>query len=146
MKGRIRLPLILVVLGLAGVGMIVGGVTVLHRATTGPITHVKVAECHYTGTGRTAVCTGAFVTGGALVGGNGHIVIGTIEGASWDDVGHDLEVRVHGGTAYVPSLRLPIILLVLGVFIAGTLFYAAWNAFTTSAPRKEPGIAGLPTG
>jgi hypothetical protein len=127
--------------------MAVGGVIVYHGATTGRITPVKVDDCHYTGTGRAEICTGTWVVGGSLLDG-GHVVIGPIEGATSDDIGHTLKVRVHGGTAYVRSLRLPIILFVLGVFIAVTLLYTAWNVFTTSAsarPREEP-VAGLPTG
>jgi hypothetical protein len=143
MRGRIGLPLVFVAFALVGVGMAVGGVVVYHNATTGPVSHVKVAECHYTGTGRGEVCTGAFVVGGSLLG-SGHVVIGTIEGASFADVGHTLKVRVHGGTAYVPSLRLPIILFVLGLFIAGVLGYTAWNVFASSAPPRP--VAGLPSG
>jgi len=145
LRGRIWVPLLLGLFGLVGVGMAVGGVIVYHRVTTGTITTVKVSDCHFLSTGRREYCTGAWVTGGSLLG-SGHVVIGHIEGASSDDVGHTLKVRIHGGTAYVPSLRLPIILFVLGLFIAGVLFYTAWNAFTTSAPRRKEPIAGLPTG
>jgi hypothetical protein len=122
-------------------------VIVYHRATTGPVEDVKVDECHFISTGRREVCTGAWVVGGSLLG-NGHVVLGTIEGATNDDVGHTLKLRIHGGTAYVRSLRLPIILFVLGLFIAGTLLYNAWKVFKTSAParaREEP-ATGLPSG
>lgn len=122
---RLGIPLLFVLFGLVGVGMMAGGAFVFHRSTTGPVSEVKVDDCHFTGTGRGRVCTGAFVVGGSLLG-SGHVIIGQIEGASDADIGHTLKVRVHGGTAYVPSLRLPIILFVLGAFIAGMLFWQAW--------------------
>ena len=141
MKGRIGFPLVFVALALVGVGMAVGGVVVYHNATTGRVAYVKVGECHYTGTGRGEICTGTWVAGGSLLG-SGHVVIGHIEGATSDQIGHTLKVRVHGGTAYVRSLRLPIILFVFGVFIASVLLYAAWNVFKTSAPVAEPAASG----
>jgi hypothetical protein len=134
---------------LVGIGMMVGGAIVYRNATTGPITTVRVSECHTPGTayGHSEVCSGAFVTGGALVGGNGHVVIGTIEGATSEDIGKTLKVRVHGGRAYIPSIRLPIILFVMGLFIAGTFLYTAWSMWETSAPPKprETTVAGLPS-
>jgi hypothetical protein len=129
--------------------MMVGGAIVYHDTTTGQITTAKVSECHSPGTayGHSEVCSGAFVTGGALVGGNGHVVIGTIEGATYDDIGKTLKVRVHGHKAYIPSVRLPIILFAIGLFIAGTFLYTAWNQWVTSAPAKprDTTVAGLPS-
>jgi hypothetical protein len=50
-----------------------------------------------------------------LVGGEGHVVRGTVDGASADDVGKTIDVRLAGGRAYTTSLRIPIILLTLGL-------------------------------
>jgi hypothetical protein len=68
----------------------------------------------------TEICSGTWVEGGALVGGNGHVVIGTIDDASSSDIGKTLTVHVHGDRAYTSSLRIPIILIVSGVL---TLLY-----------------------
>ena len=141
---RIALLAVAALFPLGGVAMVVAGIVMAHRATSGPIDHVRVAECHYTGTGRSSVCTGAFVVGGALVGGAGHVVIGTIENANFGDVGHVVEVRVHGDTAYMESLRVPIILIVMGLFIAVALGYLLVTLAVSSRPRKPPpAIAGL---
>jgi hypothetical protein len=143
LRGRIVVPLLLAVFGLVGVAMAVGGVVVYHRATTGRVTDVKVSDCHFLSTGRREFCTGAWVVGGSLLD-KGHVVIGHIEGATSDDLGHTLKVRIHGGTAYVRSIRLPIILFVFGVFIAAVLLFNAWKVFATSAPgrRREEAPSG----
>jgi hypothetical protein len=57
------------------------------------------------------------VKGGSLLDG-GHVVIGTIDGASRSDVGKKIDVRLSGGRAYTTSLRLPVILLVIGLLFA----------------------------
>jgi hypothetical protein len=58
------------------------------------------------------------VAGGSLVGGNGHVVHGTIDGASHGDIGKGIEVRLSGDRAYTTSLRLPIILFCIGLAVA----------------------------
>jgi hypothetical protein len=42
------------------------------------------------------------------------VVIGTISGIGPSKVGQTIDVRVHGGHAYTPSLRIPIALLTIG--------------------------------
>jgi hypothetical protein len=59
-------------------------------------------------------CTGTWVTGGSLVGGTGHVVVGTVDGVDNTDVGKTIDVRLAGGEAYEESLELPLILLGLG--------------------------------
>lgn len=59
-------------------------------------------------------CTGTWVTGGSLVGGNGHVVVGSISGVDVTDVGKTIDVRLAGGDAYADSAVLPIVLICLG--------------------------------
>lgn len=64
-------------------------------------------------------CTGTWVVGGPLVGGNGHVVVGEIQNADDGDVGKTIDVRIHGARhATKPGLRLSIILAVMGVAVA----------------------------
>lgn len=58
------------------------------------------------------------VVGGSLVSGHGHVVTGSIDGASSGDVGKTLDVTIGGNHAYTRSLRLPIVLLVIGLLVA----------------------------
>lgn len=88
-----------------------GGVFLLVSQRTGTAAVATVTECHRQR--RAEVCTGSWTIGELTEG--GQVVVGTIEGASSDDVGDTLDVRVHGGAAYTASLRLPVILLSLAV-------------------------------
>jgi hypothetical protein len=63
------------------------------------------------------------VVGGDLVFGNGHVEVGTVQGAEPSDIGKNLEVRLSGDEAYTESLLLPIIIGGLGlVMLALTVF------------------------
>jgi hypothetical protein len=57
------------------------------------------------------------VTGGALVGGHGHVVVGEVEDADTSDAGHTISVHLHGATAYPTkdSWRVPIVFLVFAL-------------------------------
>ena len=114
-----RRPAIILItfLVLAAGGFAYGGIYEIHQRTSGEQVQAKVTDCTTHSTGKTTdvTCTGSWVAGGALVGGNGHVVLGTIEGATFDDIGHELTVRVHGDQAFTGSLRLPVILLVLAL-------------------------------
>ena len=61
--------------------------------------------------------SGTWVAGGSLLAG-GHVVLGTIDGADSGDLGERIEVRLSGSRAYTTSLRVPIILIVIGLGIA----------------------------
>jgi hypothetical protein len=79
------------------------------------------------------------VVGGSLVGGGGHVVLGSIDDANPSDIGKTIDVRVSGDHAYTASLRVPIILLILGLLIAlGSL------VLVTTAGR-QPATAPIPT-
>jgi hypothetical protein len=56
--------------------------------------------------------------GGSLVGGHGHVMIGDVEGAESSDIGKTIDVVASGNRAYTTSLRIPIILLMIGLFMA----------------------------
>jgi hypothetical protein len=63
------------------------------------------------------VCQATWVVGGALVGGNEHIVLGDVVEADRSDAGHTISVHLHGDTAHPTKdgLRAPIIFLVLAL-------------------------------
>ena len=87
------------------------------------------------------VCQGTWVVGGALVGGNGHVVLGEVQDADDSDAGHTISVHLHGDTAYPTkdSLRVPIIFLVLGLpalYIgARALVFGVPQSWTARRPR-----------
>ena len=62
-------------------------------------------------------CRGTWVQGGSLLEG-GHVVRGLIEGVGKGSEGKEFHVHVRGDVAHVPSKRIPIILVVVGVAIA----------------------------
>jgi hypothetical protein len=130
MRDRGVVPLA-VAIGLLSLGFIGAGLFYLHAQSTGVRTSAKVTHCE-SRRGRYG-CTALWVQGGSLALGNGHVVSGTLEGAGPSDVGKTLDVRVSGGRAYTPSLRIPIALLAIG---AALLLYGAF------AIRKQ--LAGAP--
>src|SRR5262245_57492731 len=103
------------VLCLAGFGS--AGGFLLWLQNSGPATNASVTRCDRST--RSHVCYGTWTTG-ALIGG-GRVQMGIIEGATDDQVGQRIAVRVHGDRAYAPALRLPIIFFVLA---AMSLFVA----------------------
>ena len=121
---------VVTLIGLAAVG---GGVFLIVQRETGERVKATVTSC--TGSGKYESCDGSWVAGGSLVGGNGHVVLGTIDGASRDDIGKTLDVTVDGDRAYTRSLRVPIILLVLGTFVAGT---GAYLPFAVRRSQARP--------
>ena len=73
------------------------------------------------------------------------VVEGPIDDANSDDIGKTLDVRIRGGQAYTASLRVPIILIVIGLWIAvmGVLLAVKIGQPTGRAGRQEPpGPAG----
>jgi hypothetical protein len=112
---------------LAGLGMVAGGVYELVVQRSGERAAARVTECHKAGGRyRTDSCTGIWVRGGSLLAG-GHVVTGTIDGASSGDVGREIEVRLSGDRAYTTSPRIPIVLVVLGAAIAAFGVRLAWD-------------------
>jgi hypothetical protein len=115
-----------VLVGLVGLGMLAGGVISIIHKESGTPARATVTGCQQVIGARTTTydCSGSWVEGGSLIGGNGHVVLGSIDDAGPSDVGKTISVRVSGDHAYTPSLRVPIILLVLGLLMAlGAVFY-----------------------
>jgi hypothetical protein len=138
--GRVRgrwLGILLVLLFLlGGLGMLAGGIYQVIVKETGEKTTARVTECHRSGGRyRSDVCTGLWVVGGSLLAG-GHVVSGTVDGADSGDLGHTLDVRLSGDTAYTTSLRVPIILIVIG--LALTVFGARLLLIGARANRGRP--------
>ena len=126
--------LIFLVTGLVGLGMVAGGVVSIIDKESGQPARATVASCRYVGARYTTFqCSGSWVQGGDLVGGNGHVVYGVIDDATNSEIGKTLDVRVHGGEAYTLSLRVPILLIALGGAMAlGSVF------LTVAAGRQRP--------
>jgi sulfite exporter TauE/SafE len=133
-NGRMLAVVALVLLG--GLGMVGGGVFLVVVQETGTPAMARITECH-DGPGRygTDVCRGMWVAGGSLLEG-GRVVTGTVDGADKGDVGRSLEVRLSGDRAYVKSLRVAIILIVLGLALTAVGARLAWMAVRGGrAPR-----------
>jgi len=109
-------PALVVVMLFAALAFVGGGTFLIVERETGARARATVADC--VERGRSTVCTGTWVVGGSLVGGNGHVVFGTIDGADSTDVGKTIDVTVSGGRAYVRSLVLAILLIGIGLLLA----------------------------
>ncbi len=121
---------------LGGLGLAAGGAFEVVVLAKGAPAKASVFDCRSVGGRYTAYsCTGTWVAGGPLVGGDGHVVTGTVDGAGPDDVGQTIDVRIWGGRAYVPSLRVPILLLVLGLGMVGVAFGVARPVAWPPSPK-----------
>jgi hypothetical protein len=125
---------IFLVVALVGLGMIAGGITSIIHKESGAKAKATIASCQQLITTHTTYqCYGTWVEGGSLVGGNGHVVYGLVDDAEPSDIGRTLNVRVSGDHAYTPSLRVPIILLVLGgLMVVGSI------VLVIAAGRQRP--------
>jgi hypothetical protein len=131
---------IFLLVALVGVAMLAGGILSIAHKESGARARATVTGCHViAGKNATSECDGSWVVGGSLVGGGGHVVLGSIDDANPSDIGKTIDVRVSGDHAYTASLRVPIILLILGLLIAlGSL------VLVTTAGR-QPATAPIPT-
>jgi hypothetical protein len=109
------------VITLIGIGLIAGGAIWLVAWEGGAPARATITECSQPVATRYTEyeCSGTWVAGGALVGGAGHVVIGIVEGAEPSDIGKTLDVRVSGDHAHTTSRRPPIILIAIGLLVAG---------------------------
>jgi len=128
------------VIAVLGVGLLIAGGFGIRSRETGPRAKATVTECNYVsggGKAGTDVCRGTWVTGGSLVGGNGHVVIGDIEGAESGDINKTLNVRLSGNHAYTSSLRVPIILLAIGlIMVVGSVVVIIKGGSRQSRPPR----------
>ena len=121
MRSAIIGRVVFVLVALGGLGMITAAVIEIHNKESGPLVKATVTGCvNSGGVHSTDECTATWVSGGSLVGGNGHVVQGPIDDANSGDIGKTLEVRIRGGQAYTTSLRVPIILIGIGLYLAIT--------------------------
>lgn len=95
---------------LVGAVLVVNGVRGVVRARTGERVRATVTECVDSGRARNrrTDCTGTWTAGG-------RVVVGTVQGATSDQVGRTVDVTVEGDTAYTRDLRLPLLLTLLGL-------------------------------
>jgi hypothetical protein len=139
-RGRVRLNwfskacVAFLMLGALGIGA--GGVYLGIVQLTGTQAKATVADCVQDTSDDpyatvTYDCSGTWVTGGSLVGGNGQVVVGTIDGVGPSDVGKTIDVRLSGGEAYTTSVVTPILLIVLGFPLS------ALCAFTLVKARRH---------
>jgi hypothetical protein len=133
---------------LIGLGFLAGAYFSYVEQNTGTEVTADVSTCSGND-GRYSsgvVCQATWVTGGALVGGNGHVVVGDVAEADDSDAGHTISVHLHGDTAYPTkdSLRVPIIFLVLGLpalFIgARALLFGAPQRWTPRRTPRQPAV------
>lgn len=86
---------------LAALGLAAGGVSLGVVQFTGTPARATVTDCvadtDATQSDTSYDCTGTWVTGGSLVGGNGQVVVGTIDGVDVSDVDRTINVRLSGG-------------------------------------------------
>jgi hypothetical protein len=146
MKARVIIGVVVVgVLALAVLG-ITSGVSQIVTRTSGERSTARVSDCIRSGgyKTRSLTCTGTWITGGRLVGGDGHVVVGKVEGANPDDVGHTIAVRLSddGQHAYTPSLVTPIVYLVIGVAFAALGLYVLVAVFIRRRPPAGAAGAG----
>jgi hypothetical protein len=86
--------LLFAVIGLLGLGLVAGGIFQIHNKESGTRVKATVLSCvNAGGIHSTDQCTATWISGGSLVGGNGHVVEGPIDDANSDDIGKTLEVR-----------------------------------------------------
>ena len=133
---------------LIGLGFLAGAYFSYIDQNTGPEATARVSDCsgNYGRYSSGVVCQGTWVVGGALVGGNGHVVVGEVQDANESDAGHTISVHLHGDTAYPTknSLRVPIIFLVLGLpalYIgARALVFGAPESWTGRRAPRQPAM------
>jgi hypothetical protein len=94
--------LVLVLLWVIGFGG--GAAWIVYSQVSGEPTTAVVDECEHRTNPQSYVCRGTWTLDGRTT------TNGIVEGASDDDEGEEIDVRVKGERAYTPSLRLPIIL------------------------------------
>lgn len=134
----------IVLLSLPGLAMLAGGIYELVVLRTGEPARARITQCFdVAGRYGSDTCEGMWVEGGSLVFGNGHVVTGTVDGATPGDLGKTIDVRLAGGRAYTTSLRIPIVLLVGGAILTGIWLWALVRKRIN--PPPPPGPAAEPT-
>lgn len=120
------------------VALLWAGTISLVQRETGARMQVKVDDCDvkWQGQYRYVYCTGTWIVGGPLSE-NGHVVVGSVEGADTDDVGKMIDVTLSpdGETAYTRDVRVPVILLATGAgFVVLFLWWLRLMLLARAAP------------
>jgi hypothetical protein len=125
-----RFPLLLVLVLLAGAGLVLGGISVYGDQRSGTAGRAKVDDCEGGHKYQPGIrCSGTWMVGGASLLRGGRIAVGRIEGAGYGDVGKTIDVRVHGTDhATKPSIGTPILLWAIGSALAALAIWGlvAW--------------------
>lgn len=129
---RKQLPALLL-FGVFAFALVGGGIFVLVRQHSGTPVTVTVTECTTArATQGGSVCYGSWTL-------DGRVVTGEIEGSGGAEPGDEISARATGTRAYTPSLRLPIILISLGVLLpAGAYWEAARNSARAADVEAAP--------
>ena len=128
---------------LAGAGLSFGAYASYRDQHSGTPGEAKVATCSgHNGRYATGVhCSGTWVSGGSLLAG-GHVAYGPIENATRSDIGHTVDVRIHGSDhATIPRLRISIILALLGVPMLALGAYLSFTSLSRSSSAPTSGSA-----
>jgi hypothetical protein len=117
---------IIAFLAVCSASLLVPGVVLFENSVTGTPARATVGDCETEGSGRyeTTRCTGSWIVGGSLLEG-GHVIVGPIEGVDQDAIGKDVDVMLHGDTAYSRSPTTGLVLLGIGIItLVGAGFFA----------------------
>jgi hypothetical protein len=115
-RGRAPLWFIVVPFAVFAAALLVPGIYLLVQSTTGTPAQASVDSCETTGAGRwqRTECSGSWIVGGSLLD-NGHVIVGTIQGADESDAGKTIDVMLHGDDAYSRRLTTALVLIGFGV-------------------------------
>jgi hypothetical protein len=115
MSPKTKSVIFMALIQLMGLGFLYGSGSLIYRQKTGEKTTATVTDC-VTRRKSGDVCTGTWMAADGF-----HR--GTIEGANHRDLDQRIPVAAWGDRAVTPSLRLPIILAVVGLGFVGLGWY-----------------------
>ena len=127
-----------VALILCALALFAGGAWRLHQGSSGAHVVVTVTDCHHVDGlhGGSTECSGSWVVGGSLLG-NGHVVLGTIDGVGRSDIGKGVNARASGDTAYTSSKSTPIALFCVGLGLLAIASWFVWSIVKQRKPRAQ---------
>jgi hypothetical protein len=138
LRGRAPLWFIVVPFAVFAAALLVPGIFLLVQSTTGTPAQASVDSCETTGAGRwqRTECSGSWIVGGSLLD-NGHVIVGTIQGADESDAGKTIDVMLHGDDAYSRRLTTALVLIGFGVVpVVAAVLIAAGFVRLPNAGRR----------
>lgn len=142
---RRSLPLWPILVALAiGTVVVYGGFSVFGDQRTGTPGTATVTECQggHSKYQRGISCRGTWSVGGDAILGDGELVVGSVEGAGYGDVGQTIDVRIHGTDhATKPALATPIVLWSLG---GSVLLLGLWGLWRWTRGDRSPATLAVP--